>query len=144
MLYLSLKWLHFIGLISWMAGILYLYRLLVYQAERGENPEVGALLTLMSRRLLKFITTPAMVVTYCAGIGMIMVNIGVIKGTSWFYVKFLMLLGMSGMTGYAGALIKKFEKREGNLPSSKTLRILNEVPTVLLLIIVALAVFRPF
>lgn len=144
MLFLSLKWLHFIGLISWMAGILYLYRLLVYQAERGTNPEVGALLTLMSRRLLKFITTPAMVATYCAGLGMIMVNIDTIRGTHWFHLKFLLLLGMSGMTGYAGALIKKFEKREGKLPSAKTLRILNEVPTVLLLIIVGLAVFKPF
>lgn len=144
MLYLSLKWLHFIGLISWMAGILYLYRLLVYQAERGDNREISALLTLMSRRLYKYITTPAMIVTYCAGIGMISVNLGVIKGTGWFHAKFVLLLAMSGMTGYAGALIGKFEKRTGKLPSSKTLRILNEVPTLLLLLIVGLAVFRPF
>lgn len=144
MMYLALKWLHFIGLISWMAGILYLYRLHIYQAERGDNREISALLTLMARRLYRYITTPAMIVTYCAGIGMISLNPSVVMGSGWFHAKFLLLLGMSGLTGYGGALVKKFEKRTGKLPSAKTLRIMNEVPTVLLIIIVALAVFRPF
>jgi putative membrane protein len=144
MLYLSLKWLHFIGLISWMCGILYLYRLLVYQAERGSNPDISSLLTLMARRLYKYITTPAMIVTYCAGVGMLTLNPGIFRDAKWFHVKFLMLLGMSALTGYAGALVTKFEKRSGKLPTSKTLRFMNELPTILLLIIVALAVFRPF
>lgn len=144
MLYLSLKWLHFIGLISWMCGILYLYRLLVYQAEKGGNAAISELLTLMARRLYKYITTPAMIVTYCAGVGMITLNPGIFQETRWFHVKFLLLLGMSASTVYAGILVTRFEKRNGKLPTSKALRVMNELPTILLLAIVALAVFRPF
>jgi len=144
MMYLFLKWLHFIAFISWMCGILYLYRLLVYQAEKGGKPDISELLTLMARRLYKYITTPAMVVSYCAGIGMITMNPGIFRDSKWFHVKFLLLLCMSGLTIFAGSLVTRFEKRTGKLPSSKALRVMNELPTILLLIIVALAVFRPF
>ena len=75
MVYLSLKWLHFIGLISWMCGVLYLYRLLVNQAEKGSHPDISTLLTLMSRRLYKYIMIPAMIVTYCAGFGMLSIPV---------------------------------------------------------------------
>ena len=144
MLYLTLKWLHFIGLISWMCGILYLYRLLVYQAEKGSNPDISALLTLMARRLYKYITTPAMIVTYCAGVGMLTMNPSIFRDAKWFHIKFLMLIGMSALTVYAGTLVTRFEARTGTLPTSKRLRVMNELPTILLLIIVGLAVFRPF
>jgi len=144
MLYLFLKWLHFIGLISWMCGILYLYRLLVYQAEKGSNKDISELLTLMARRLYRYITTPAMIVSYCAGVGMLSMNPGIFSDSKWFHVKFLLLLGMSGLTVYAGSLVNRFEVRSGKLPTSTALRVMNELPTILLLLIVALAVFRPF
>ena len=71
MLYLGFRWLHFVAVISWMAGILYLYRLLIYQAERGGSPESSELLTLMARRLYRYITRPAMIVSFVGGLGML-------------------------------------------------------------------------
>jgi putative membrane protein len=141
-LYLFFKWLHFVAVISWMAGILYLFRLYVNHAEKGQSPEVHEVLSGMEHRLYKYITMPAMLVSFAAGISMIVLNPGVVGG--WFHVKALCLLGLAGMTGYAGGLRRKFAARAPGLPTAKTLRIMNEVPTLLMMIIIAMAVFRPF
>jgi putative membrane protein len=143
MMYLTVKWLHIVSIISWMAGILYLYRLLIYLRERGSNADIRELLVLMARRLFKYITIPAAVASLVTGITFIVLSPAVAKG-GWFHLKFLCVLGLFHFTAKAGLLIGRFERQEQNLPSSTTLRIFNEIPTVLMLIIVAMAVFRPF
>ena len=144
MLYLGIKWLHLVALISWMAGILYLYRLLVYHAENGSRSEDNhILLHTMESRLYRIITLPAMAITWLCGLSMLALNPAVAKG-QWFHWKLLLVILMTGSTHYAGALIKKFQARNPKVPSSKALRILNEVPTLLMVLIIALVVFRPF
>ncbi|MEN9835810.1 MAG: hypothetical protein RL011_2003 [Pseudomonadota bacterium] len=142
-MYLWLKWLHVVSVISWMAGILYLYRLLIYLAERGSNGEIKDLLVLMARRLFKYITIPAAVVSYVAGLGMVAVLPEIAKG-HWFGAKFILVLALTHFTVKAGLLIGRFEKGAENLPTSKKLRWLNEAPTVLMLVIVYLVLFKPF
>jgi putative membrane protein len=143
MSYFFLKWLHFIAIISWMAGILYLYRLLVYLAERGSEPKIHELLCLMSRRLYRYITFPAMIVGFAAGIGMIL-TMPALMSQGWIHAKLTLLLMLGATTIYAGVLTKRFETKDIRVPSGKKLRFLNEVPTILMMLIVALAVFRPF
>ena len=142
-MYLWLKWLHVVSVISWMAGILYLYRLLIYLAERGANSEIKDLLVLMARRLFKYITIPAAVVSYVAGLGMVAVMPEIAKG-HWFGAKFILVLALTHFTVKAGLLIGRFENGVENLPTSKRLRVLNEAPTVLMLLIVWLVLFKPF
>lgn len=143
MLYLFFRWLHFVAVISWMAGILYLYRILIYQAEQGEDRTKRELLTMMGRKLYRIITRPAMVVAFVAGFGMISQN-HVIAQSGWFHVKFVCILGIAGMTVYAGRLVGRFDERTGKLPTGKQLRICNEVPTLLMMLLIAMAVFKPF
>jgi putative membrane protein len=141
--YFFFKWLHFVAIISWMAGVLYLYRLLVNQSEHGHKPDNHALLDLMARRLYRYITVPAMVAAFVGGLGMISINHG-IAATGWFQVKFVCVLALAAATIYAKRLVTRFGNKEANVPSSKRLRLYNEIPTILMLIIVGLAVFRPF
>lgn len=141
--YLFCKWLHLVAVISWMAGIFYLYRLLIYLRERGDNPEIHGLLGLMGRRLYRIITRPAMIVSFLAGIGMLTLNPDLLKA-GWVHVKLTLVLVMAGATQYAGALVGRFEQKSRNVPTSKRLRLLNELPTILMMIIVWMAVFRPF
>ena len=143
MAYLWLKWLHIVAVISWMAGILYLFRLLVYLAERGGDPSNKELLLLMARRLFKAITLPAMIVSYVAGLGMVGL-VPALGHQPWFMAKFVLVLLMTHMTAKAGLLIGRFASGGPKLPTSKRLRWLNEAPTVLLLVIVYLVIFKPF
>lgn len=143
MLYLFFKWLHIVAVISWMAGLLYLYRLLIYLRERSGNRDNKELLAMMARRLLKVITIPAAVVTFVAGAGMLGLQ-PALAATGWFGVKFLCVLLMLHFTAKAGLLIGRIERGEGKVPTSKALRIMNEMPTLLLLIIVWMVVFKPF
>lgn len=142
-MYLFFKWLHLVAVISWMAGILYLYRLLIYEAERGAKPEIHELLILMARRLYRYITVPAMVVSFVGGAGMLTLNPSLFL-TGWLTIKLLCVLALALATRHAGVLVGQFDQRLPNLPTSKRLRLLNEVPTLLMLIIVGMAVFRPF
>lgn len=142
-MYLFFKWFHLIAVISWMAGILYLYRLLIYLAERGENPEIHSLLHLMATRLYRYITRPAMIASYGGGIGMIVVNPGLLS-LGWLHAKIACIFALTGATLYAGKLVRQSAQKSSFLPPSRKLRFLNEIPTLLMLVIVALAVFRPF
>lgn len=142
-MYLFCKWFHLVAVISWMAGILYLYRLLVYLAEKGEHPEVHSLLSLMAMRLYRYITRPAMIASFAGGIGMIALSPGLLTN-GWLQMKMACIFALAGATLYAGRLVRDFSEKRENCPSSRKLRFLNEVPTILMLVIVALAVFRPF
>ena len=142
--YLFWKWLHIVAVISWMAGILYLYRLLIYHSERGRSqPSIHELLSLMERRLYRYITVPAMTVAVVAGLFMVGLA-PQIGQTGWFGAKFILVLILILATLYAGKLHKTAAMDPGRLPHAKALRYLYEVPTILMLAIVALVVFKPF
>ena len=143
-MYLWMKWLHIVAVISWMAGILYLYRLLIYHRERGvASREIHDLLSLMEYRLYTYITRPAMWVAAVAGLLMIWLNTQLLAG-GWLHVKLMAVVLLMGATHAAGKLARVAAKNPETLPSSKALRIANEVPTVLMLVIVGMVVFRSF
>ena len=147
--FLLLKWLHIVAVISWMAGILYLYRLFVYHAENIGKKDIHDLLKVMEKRLMKFITRPAMIITWMAGLGMVYLVPSIAQG-GWFVTKFLLVIGLTFVSEKAGTYIKKFAVYglevggAEKIPTAKMFRILNEVPTVLMLLIVGLVVFKPF
>jgi putative membrane protein len=135
--------LHVIAVISWMAGILYLYRLLVYAAERRhEHERVEDLLKTMTRRLWKAITLPAMVVTWLAGLTMVHLNPSLL-GTTWFRIKFLSVIFLTISTVYAGIFVRRVQE-SAPLPKGRAFRFLNEVPTLLMIIIVIMVIVRPW
>lgn len=140
--YRSILALHVVAIISWMAGILYLYRLLIYAAERrAVHFEVEDLLKTMSRRLLKAITVPAMVVSWLAGLTMVALNPSLFS-QPWFHLKFTSVILLTASTLYAWKLVGQVQ-RSAELPRGKTLRYLNEVPTLLMIIIVTMVIVRP-
>ncbi len=142
--YLFWKWLHIVAVISWMAGILYLYRLLIYHSERGtKEHSVHELLSLMELRLYRYITIPAMIVAAFAGLFMVAL-VPDLGRAGWFGIKFALVLVLMLATFYAGKLQRDASIDPRRLPASRTLRLLNEVPTILMLAIVAFVVFKPF
>ena len=149
MAFLFFKWLHIVAVISWMAGVLYLYRLFVYHTENLGKQEIHELLTVMETRLMKYITRPAMIVTWVAGLAMVFLIPQVAAG-GWFGLKFILVLALTFSSEKGGAYVKKLAKygmsedAAQHIPSSKKFRVLNEVPTVLMIIIVALVIFKPF
>lgn len=143
MLYLFCKWLHLIAIISWMAGILYLIRLYVNHVSNLHSEDNHKLLSGMELRLWRYITRPAMLVAWIFGLAMLALNPGLLNA-GWLHAKLLCLLLLTGVTEWAGAMRLRLANRAQPLPSSRFFRILNEVPTLLMMIIVALAVFRPF
>jgi putative membrane protein len=143
-MYLWCKWLHVVAVISWMAGILYLYRLLIYHCERGSSSQDNHhLLSLMERRLYRYITIPAMIVAAFAGLGMISIE-PTLLSTGWLPVKLFFVVFLIFSTLWAGKLVKVAESDPKQLPTSKALRIANEVPTILMMVIVALVIFKSF
>ena len=142
MYYDVIKALHILSVISWMVGLLYLPRLFVYHAQS----EIGSVRTetfkVMERRLLKAIMTPAMIASFIFGIWMISVNHGLIFET-WFHIKVATVLAMAACHGKFSKMQRLLENDVQPL-SAKSYRIWNEVPTVLMIIIVFMAVLKPF
>ena len=139
MLYKMLLFLHMLSFISWMAGLLYLPRLFVYHstAQAGSFP----MLEVMERRLLKIIMTPAMILTWLFGFSLA-TKVGV-WSESWFLAKLLCLLFLSVFHFHLAHWCKNFARKENRL-SERFFRIANEVPTILLILILLLAIFKPF
>ena len=134
---------HVVAIISWMAGILYLYRILIHGTERrDEHPKVEGVLQMMAMKLYKFITIPAMVASWLAGLGMTAINPS-LWTQKWFIAKFICVILLSASTGHAGKLTKAFNRGE-ELPPGKTLRFANEVPTILMILIVVFVIVKPF
>ena len=142
MYYDVIKALHILSVISWMVGLLYLPRLFVYHA----NAEIGTVraetFKVMERRLYKAIMTPAMIASFIFGIWMIVLNQGLVFET-WFQIKVLAVLAMAACHGKFSKLRRLLENDVQPL-SSKTYRIWNEVPTLLMIIIVFVSVLKPF
>jgi putative membrane protein len=141
-IYLLLKSLHIIAIIAWMAGLLYLPRIYVYHCQTTYGSEAHEKFVQMEYRLLKYIMNPAMIISWILGIGLIH-SLGNDAFTQlWLQLKLFLVLLMSGFHGYLGVCRKKFESNT-NIKSEKFYRIINEVPTVLMIIIVFLVVFKP-
>ncbi len=141
MLYLWLKALHLIALISWMAGMLYLPRLFVYHAEAGAGSPQSETFKVMERRLPKAIMTPAMIATWVLGLWL--ATQGGWWSSGWLHAKLALVLAMSGVHGYLAGAVRRFAA-DANVKPARFYRILNEVPTVLMTGIVVLVVVKPF
>jgi putative membrane protein len=140
-MYLWLKALHLIAVISWMAGMLYLPRLFVYHAASKPGSEQAETFKVMEGRLLRFIMTPAMIVTWLAGIALVV--LGQWMGAGWFHAKLVLVLVMTVMHGLFSQWTTEFAY-DRNTHTQKFFRIVNEIPTLLLIVIVILAVVKPF
>ena len=140
--YLLLKSIHLIAAISWMAGLLYLPRIFVYHTENLKNDKISSIFKTMERKLYFFIMMPAMIVTWIFGLILIS-NLGFeIFSTLWVQLKLLLVVLLTLYHFYLAKLLEDF-KMEQNTKSSKFFRIINEVPTILLILIVFIIVFKP-
>lgn len=143
-MYLYLKSFHVVAVISWMAGLLYLFRLFVYHAQYGlKSKEKSDLLELMESKLYRIITVPAMLFSWAFGLALIHFNSNLMS-QGWFHLKLFCLILLTGVTHYGGALIKKMRKDIKLAPNHRKLRVINEIPTILMIIIVIMVVVRPF
>ncbi|KAB2732033.1 protoporphyrinogen oxidase HemJ [Brucella intermedia] len=139
--YLWVKSLHVIAVIAWMAGMLYLPRLFVYHTAAKPGSETSETFKVMEKRLLRFIINPAMIVTWIAGLWMAWEIYGFQGG--WLHAKLLLVVLMSGLHGYLSKSTRLFAE-DRNMRSAKHWRIINEVPTVLMILIVILVIVKPF
>ncbi len=140
-LYLYIKAIHLIAVISWMAGLLYLPRLFAYHTKAKVGSELDLTFQTMERRLLRIIMNPAMILTYVLGFSLYFLKDTPIA--KYFHLKLLLVLAMSAFHGMLARWRKDFFRGK-NKHTNKFYRIVNEVPTILMIIIVILAVTKPF
>ena len=138
---LWIKVLHIVAVISWMAGMLYLPRLFVYHADAERKSPISEQFKIMERRLLKGIVTPAMIVVWASGLTLAL-RMGFLM-SPWLHVKLALVLVLTGIHGYFAGRVRAFaEDRETH--KAIFFRVLNEVPTVIMIAIVVLVVTQPF
>ncbi len=133
--------LHVISVIAWMAGMLYLPRLFVYHAEATKGSEVSETFKVMERRLLKAIVNPAMILVFLTGFTLVYLTGDWRDG--WWQAKFVLVLGLAGLQGFFARCVRSFAGDRNERPA-RFYRIMNEAPTVLMILIVILAVVKPF
>ncbi len=136
-----IKALHVIAVISWMAALLYLPRLFVYHCAAAPGSATSETFKVMERRLLKAIMTPAMIVSWICGL-LMLTTPGMWSG-GWIHVKLLAVLILSGMHGVMSRWVRDFAE-DRNEKSDKFFRIANEVPTLLMVLIVVMVIVKPF
>ena len=141
-LYLLFKSLHLIAVISWMAGLLYLPRIFVYHVENYQKKEATEIFEIMEKRLFNYIMRPAMLLSWFLGIILILI-IGIETFSFlWLQIKLILVLLLSAYNEYLGKCIKLLKIGE-NKKSAKFYRIINEIPTILLILIVFVVIFKP-
>jgi putative membrane protein len=140
-MYLWIKAFHIIAVIAWMAGMLYLPRLFVYHAAAEPGSAQSETFKVMERRLLRYIMTPAMIVTWLLGI--VLALQGQWLGATWFHIKLALVLVMTITHGLFSHWVNEFDL-DRNTRSPKFYRVANEIPTVILIFIVVLATVKPF
>jgi putative membrane protein len=140
-MYEWIKALHLIAVISWMAGMLYLPRLFVYHCDAEIGSKQSETFKVMERRLLKAIINPAMAVTWLAGLYLAWA--GQWFSAGWLHGKLLLVVALSALHGFFARCVSDFAA-DRNARGQKFYRIINEVPTVLMIGIVILAVVKPF
>jgi putative membrane protein len=138
---LWIKALHIIAVIAWMAGMLYLPRLFVYHAEAPKGSAMSETFKTMERRLLKGIINPAMILVFVTGL-----TLAYLTGywqAGWLQTKFAIVLALGGLHGYFARCVRLFAN-DANQYSARYFRVLNEAPTLLMILIVGLVVLKPF
>ena len=140
--YLLFKSLHLISVISWMAGLLYLPRIFVYHAETVNNKDKYDTFLVMERRLLIYIMNPSMILSWIFGL-LLIHSIGIKSfGELWMIIKIILVLALTFYHFYLFNCHKSFFQN-ANSHSPKFYRFINEVPTVLLIFIIFIVVFKP-
>jgi protoporphyrinogen IX oxidase len=140
-MYLWLKAFHVIAVIAWMAGMLYLPRLFVYHCEAEPGSKQSETFKVMERRLLKAIINPAMIATWLLGLWLAWS--GGWYASPWLQAKVVLVLGLSALHGFFARWVRDFAA-DRNTHSQRFYRIINEVPTVIMIAAVLLAVLKPF
>ena len=140
--YLLFKSLHLISVISWMAGLLYLPRIFVYHAENNDNRKISDVFKVMEKKLYFYIMTPAMILSWIFGL-LLIHSIGFQQlGQTWMVLKIIFVIFLSLYHFYLGKTLNQF-KFDQNIHSHKFYRVINEIPTILLILIVFFVIFKP-
>ena len=140
-MFLWLKALHVIAIISWMAGLLYLPRLFVYHSQTGLGTQQGETFKVMERRLYRYIMNPAMMVAWLTGLTLVWLG-GYITD-AWLQAKLVLVVLMTIAHVHLGSLAQAFG-RDKNSKSERYYRIINEVPTLIMIAVVILVIVKPF
>jgi putative membrane protein len=140
-LYLWVKAFHIIAVIMWMAGMLYLPRLFVYHCETQAGSAGSERFKVMEKKLLRVIVNPAMIATWLFGLTLVYLTRA--DQQHWFQLKFLLVLAMTGLHGFYAASVRRFAA-DANTRPQRFWRMINEVPALLIVAIVILAVVKPF
>ena len=141
-LYLALKALHLVAVISWMAGLLYLPRIFVYHSEKNSEKNISEVFKVMEFKLYNYIMMPAMILSWIFGLALIG-SIGFDQlNNKWLILKLALVVILTAYHLFLGRCLNKFKLDENKL-SSKFFRIFNEIPTILLILIVFIVVFKP-
>ena len=140
--YLFFKSLHLIAVISWMAGLLYLPRIFVYHAENLNDSNISSIFKIMEKKLYLYIMMPAMVLSWIFGMILISNICFETLSTLWIKIKLILVILLTLYHFYLGKLLEDFRLNK-NTKSSKFFRIINEVPTLLLILIVFIVIFKP-
>ena len=139
--YLLFKAAHLITIIGWMVGLLYLPRLFAYHAEATVGSDTDTTFQQMEHNLLRLLITPCMIIVFLTGILLVIAISGKVGG--WFHVKFLLVLLLAGLHGMMSAQRKKFERGE-NTKTASYFRTLSHITTFIVVVILLLAVLKPF
>ena len=140
--YLLFKSLHLIAVISWMAGLLYLPRIFVYHVENLEKKETTDIFEVMEKRLYFYIMRPAMILSWFFGIILIYISGIDIFSQLWVHIKLGLVILLTIYHEYLGICLKSL-KLKTNTKTSKFFRIINEVPTIILIFIIFIVIFKP-
>jgi putative membrane protein len=141
MIFGIVKSLHIISIVSWMAGLLYFPRLLVYHSQLSANSDTRAVFETMERRVLKVIMLPAMLASWAFGLWLVVLAGAWTQG--WLHAKLVLVLVLSGLHGFLAKEARRLAQG-GQARGTRFYRIVNEVPTVILVVIVFLVVLKPF
>ena len=140
--YLLFKSLHLITVISWMAGLLYLPRIFVYHAENSDDRKISDVFKVMEKKLYFYIMTPAMILSWIFGL-LLIHSVGFQQlGQTWMILKIIFVTLVTLYHLYLGRILNQF-KIDQNAHSHKFYRLINEIPTLLLILIVFVVVFKP-
>ena len=141
-IYLTFKALHLIAVISWMAGLLYLPRIFVYHTEKQEEKQINKVFKIMEFKLYNYIMMPAMILSWIFGL-ILIGSIGFEQlHSTWLIIKLALVVVLTIYHFFLGNCLNKF-KNDENKYSSRFFRIFNEIPTILLILIVFIVVFKP-
>ena len=140
--YLLFKSLHLIAVVSWMAGLLYLPRIFVYHVENKEKKEATDIFEVMEKKLFYYIMRPAMIFTWIFALALIYLDGVEIFSQLWMQIKIILVILLSLYNEYLGKCLISL-KNNSNTKTSKFYRIINEVPTIMLIFIVFLVIFKP-